>query len=63
MLQEQEKQFIEQDSFYDLESLKIKIHIAVLLSGYFKLFKDDAIEFHCISKNCPDFNSVPKLIV
>ena len=62
LLQEQEKQFREQDAFQDLESLKIKIEKAILPSGYFKMLKDDAVEFHCISKSCTDISSTPKLI-
>ena len=62
LLQEQEKKFKEQDAFQDLESLKIKIEKAILPSGYFKLLKDDAVEFYCISKSYTDISSAPKLI-
>ena len=62
MLQEQEKQFRKQDAFQDQESLKIKIEKARLPSDYFKVLKDNAMEFYCISRNCTDTRSAPKLI-
>ena len=61
-MQEREKKFREQDAFQDLESLKIKIEKAILPSGYFEVLKDDAVEFHCISKSYTDISSAPKLI-
>ena len=61
LLQEQEK-FKEQDAFQDLASLKIKIGETVLPSGYLKAFKNDSIEFHCISRTCADASSAPKLL-
>ena len=63
MLQKQEKQFRKQDAFQDQESLKIKIEKTRLLFDYFKVLKDNnTMEFHCISRNCTDTRSAPKLI-
>ena len=42
--------------------MKIKIEKTILSSGYFKVLKDDAVEFHCISKSYADISSAPKLI-
>ena len=44
------KTCIEQDSFQDLESLKIKIDNAVLPSDHFKLFRNDAVNFIAVQK-------------
>ena len=44
------KTCIEQDSFQDLESLKIKMDNAVLPSDHFKLIRDDAVNFIAVQK-------------
>ena len=62
LLQEQEKQFREKNAFQDQESLRIKIEKAMLLSGYFKVLKNDSMEFQCLSRSCADASSAPKLV-
>ena len=53
------KNSIEEDSFLDLEFLKIKIDNTVLPSDCLNCSKM-CCKFHCFSKNCADVNSAAK---